>query len=276
METANKQEIVRFWRDADLGNVEFLRATYITHVYSRHTHEGYAVGLIERGAETFEYRHSKFVAPAGHVVVINPGEVHTGQAATALGWSYNMLYPDVSLLQEATSQITGRTSDVPFFPDPVIQDDQLANAILGLHKALESGANALERQSRQLLVFGQLVARHADNRPNLITPTKEQTSVRLVREYLESLYARNILLEELASIANLSPYHLLRVFRQEIGLPPHSYLMQVRVRRAQEMLRARLPVSQVALETGFTDQSHLNRHFKRIVGVTPGQYLVAL
>lgn len=275
METAAKQEKTRFWRDHELGNVEFLYATYVTHAFNRHTHESFVVGVIERGIETFEYRHDKFAAPAGDIVLINPGEVHTGQAATKIGWTYRTLYPEVSLLQEAASQVAGRNGDIPFFRDPVVHDDELAAAILSLHKSVENKADALERQSRQLLVFGQLVARHADHRPALILPTKEPTTVKLVREYLESLYSQNILLEELASVANLSPYHLLRVFRQEMGLPPHSYLIQVRVRRAQELLRAGLPVSQVATETGFTDQSHLTRYFKRIVGVTPSQYIAS-
>jgi len=71
-------------------------------------------------------------------------------------------------------------------------------------------------------------------------------------------------------------FHLCRAFRDEIGLPPHAYLVHLRIARALDLLRARLPASRVAAEVGIYDQSQLNRHFKRIVGLTPGQYARAL
>jgi AraC-like DNA-binding protein len=100
----------------------------------------------------------------------------------------------------------------------------------------------------------------------------EQKYIDRVRSYLEERYAENVTLDDLARFVNLSPYHLLRLFRQQTGLPPHTYLTQVRVRRARSLLRAGVPIAETALQVGFTDQSHLSRHFKRTVGVPPGQY----
>ena len=93
-----------------------------------------------------------------------------------------------------------------------------------------------------------------------------------VRVYLEDHYAENVSLEELANFVNVSPFHLLRVFRDVVGLPPHNYLTQVRVRRARQLLQASLRPAEVALAVGFNDQSHLTRHFKALVGVTPARY----
>ncbi|MBI1877856.1 MAG: helix-turn-helix transcriptional regulator, partial [Chloroflexi bacterium] len=76
------------------------------------------------------------------------------------------------------------------------------------------------------------------------------------------------------AISNLSPFHLLRAFRAELGLPPHAYLTQIRIERAKALLAQGWPVAQVAFETGFADQSHLTKRFKGIVGVAPGQYLL--
>ncbi|MEW6665176.1 MAG: helix-turn-helix domain-containing protein [Thermodesulfobacteriota bacterium] len=73
-------------------------------------------------------------------------------------------------------------------------------------------------------------------------------------------------------MANLSEFHLLRSFRAVVGLPPHAYLIQRRIDYARSHLSRRLPIVQVGLETGFTDQSHFTRWFKKIVGITPGQY----
>jgi AraC-like DNA-binding protein len=83
---------------------------------------------------------------------------------------------------------------------------------------------------------------------------------------------RNVALEDLSALSGLSPYHLIRVFRQELGLSPHAYFEQVRIHRARRLLKEGLPIVDVAVDLGFTDQSHLNRHFKKLTGVTPGAY----
>jgi AraC-like DNA-binding protein len=266
------QEQAVFWRAPEFGDLELLRASYRTHTFVRHAHDGFAIGVIERGAETFEYRRQWFVAPAGSVVVINPGEMHTGQAATPQGWSYRMLYPDAALLLQAASEVGGHTRDVPFFPSPVIDDPPLAQLMLQLHATLEQPSATLEQQSRFVWTLAHLIARHADDRPRVLPAGKEHHAVQRVRAYLEAHYAHNVSLDQLAALINVSPFHLVHVFRDAIGLPPHAYLTQVRLRHAKRLLAAGLPIVQVAAETGFTDQSHLTRHFKHLVGVTPGQY----
>jgi len=268
-----RRENVKFWRARDLGDLELLRASYVTHSFSPHIHEGYAVGVIERGVEVFEYRRATHAAVSGNVVVINPGEVHTGRRGSDEGWTYRMLYPDVALLRDAAGEVAGRFADVPFFPEPVVQDRYLAGLILELHKALEQPASKIERESRLLLAFAQLIGRHADSRPVQKPVGREKLAVRRVRDYLETRYSENVSIKELAAAANLSPFHLIRVFRNETGLPPHAYLNQVRVARAKKLLSSGFSIADTACRTGFADQSHLTKHFKRITGCTPGQYL---
>lgn len=93
-----------------------------------------------------------------------------------------------------------------------------------------------------------------------------------VRDYLDAHYAANIPLDELARMVNVSAFHLNRVFRAEVGLPPHAYQMQVRVTRSKSLLAQGMSIDQVALEVGFYDQSHFTHHFKRLLGYTPGVY----
>src|ERR1700730_705909 len=99
-------EQAKFWRDTTLSNLELLRATYVTHTFAPHTHEGYVIGVVEQGAEQFQYRRKKHVAPTGSIVLINPGEMHTGSSATEDGWTYRTFYPSTELLQQAASQLT--------------------------------------------------------------------------------------------------------------------------------------------------------------------------
>lgn len=93
---------------------------------------------------------------------------------------------------------------------------------------------------------------------------------RRICEHIESHLDEKISLGALAAMAGLSPQHFARTFRQSVGMPPHSYLLRRRVERVEEMLRdTKLPLSEIAAATGFSDQSHLARHFHRLTGVSP-------
>jgi AraC-like DNA-binding protein len=268
----HKGECAKIWRADDLGDIELLHARYISYSFARHTHEGAAFGVIEDGAETFSCRGAVHVAPAGQVVIFNPNEAHTGEGADHTGWRFRMFYLDSSLLQKAAEDLSGKRRDIPFFANPVVKDVETAAMLRNLHITLESEENALERQSKFLWTFAQVVKRHADSLVTERIAGDERTVVRMVREYLESNYTSNVTLDQIVALTGMSAYHLIRVFRGEIGLPPHVYLEQIRINRARQFLREGRAIADVAFRTGFTDQSHFSRHFKKMTGVTPGQY----
>jgi AraC-like DNA-binding protein len=268
----NAHEHIKFWHDATLSNLELLYATYVTHSFAPHTHEGYVIGVIEQGAEQFTYRRSQHVAPVGSIVFINPGEMHTGSSAAKDGWTYRTLYPSIELLQRAASDLTGRPRDTPFFAEAVVHDPEMMREISLTHRVLEEQASALERESRLLWTLSRLILRYADDHPRPCPLAKEHMGIQRVRSYLEENYAENISLEQLAAIAHLSPFHLLRSFRDQLGMPPHAYQIHLRIMHAKRMVRMGLPCVDTAIAVGFADQSHFSRHFKRIVGVPPGQY----
>jgi AraC family transcriptional regulator len=92
--------------------------------------------------------------------------------------------------------------------------------------------------------------------------------------FIQANYSRNLSLQDMADSVHLSPFHLARVFKQALGVSPHQYLIQVRVNSARALLAAgsgERSLAEVANAVGFADQSHLTRHFKRLLGVTPGQ-----
>jgi len=92
------------------------------------------------------------------------------------------------------------------------------------------------------------------------------------RDFLESHFDAPVTLEQLSAQAGLSSFHFLREFKRFFGMPPHQYQRQVQVRRAKELLARGVSIAAVAADTGFCDQSHLNRVFKSFTGLTPGQF----
>ncbi len=263
----------KVWRIPELSDLELLRAENLTQSFPKHTHERYAVGVIERGALGFFYRGENVVAAPGDINLCVPGEVHTGQSALPEGWSYRMFYLEAQTLQHVAAEISARPRDLPYFQAGVLNDPYLARHLHSLHRLLErSEASRLERETRLLNVLAQLVTRHADAPPPIAKTSREPYAVTQVKTYLETHYAEAVSLETLARLTHLSRYHLVRVFRETVGVPPHAYLRQVRIRRAKELLSLGQPPAAVALLTGFTDQSHLTRWFKRLWGYTPGQY----
>jgi AraC-like DNA-binding protein len=146
------------------------------------------------------------------------------------------------------------------------------NSVLSLHKAMSQGASALECESRFIWTLAQLIKRYADVSSTEGRLGKEKKAIHQARRYIEEGFARGVTLNELAQHVALSPYYLLRVFRAEVGMPPYAYLESVRIRHAQRLIETGKPLAEVALEVGFSSQSHLTHRFKKIIGVTPGQY----
>ena len=262
------RERTALWRVDELPGTDLLRARYVEHRFSRHAHEGYAIGVVLAGVEAFTYRGASHHAPAGSVVVVEPEQIHTGAAATEDGWTYRMLYPPASLV----TALSGADGP-PHFADAVHADPELARRLANAHHLLESPASALERQAALGGALRALAGRYArrglPDEPVIAVPA----GVALVRDALADEPLGNPTLEELGALAGgLSPYQLSRAFRAHTGLPPHAYLVHTRVRLAQRLLTAGTRPAEAAVAAGFADQSHLHRHFTRIVGVTPGIY----
>ena len=252
-------------------DVELLHAYYVQHAYPRHSHDYYVLSLIARGRQSFTHKGTKYRTPPGGLILINPGAVHTGEAADAHGFELRALYPSTSLMETAAFALTGRRA-IPFFKEVRVDHPWATNAISSLHKAILQRTGTLDLESRILGTMTQLVKRYADmgsSEPHL---GKEKRAIQQARQYIEDHFAENVTLHALAQHVSLSPYYLLRTFRAEVGIPPYAYLESVRIRHTQRLIKAGKPLAEVAAEVAFSSQSHMTRQFKRIIGVTPGQY----
>ena len=265
------QEWTKTWHNPQL-DVRLLAAHYVEHAFPRHSHDYYVITLIKQGHQSFSHQATKLYTPPGGVILINPGVVHTGEAADEHGFEMVSLYPTVAHMQTAAYALTGREQALPFFAETRVDHPWVAENVLALHRALTQATDALEAEARFTWTLAQLIKRYADTRFEEPRLGRERKAVRQARHYIEEHFADGISLTELAAQVALSPYYLLRVFRAEVGMPPYAYLESVRVRQAQRLIEAGQALADVAAAVGFSSQSHLTNRFKQIIGVTPGQY----
>jgi len=271
MSRSGRQESIAHWRLADLVGIELRSGIAVTQPYPRHWHEEYQFCFIQAGGGELFYRGIHHDTPATSLFIVHPGEVHSNE--TKLGCSFRSIYVDPEIVRATVSSISGREEGLPFFPDPLIFDDEVLHPYLSLHLSEENSSSALERELLILELLSKLVTRHAQKRSELTRPGNEHTAVRTAREYIAAHYDRNISLGDLARLVNLSPFHLNRVFTKEIGMPPHAFQTQMRIAAAKKLIQSGLPLASVAATSGFADQSHFIRQFKRLMKITPGEYL---
>jgi AraC-like DNA-binding protein len=230
----------------------------VVREFARHSHDEYAIGACTGGLEAISYRGGMHYSGPGTVVVLEPGQAHTGGPAEVECFTYRVMYPAVSLVGKA------------HFAQPVIYDPELARRLADVHRMLGEGRDGLEGESRLVAVFGDLVARHASE-PPAHTRTHPGLAAPVMARLADGLIEPPTL-AELAAEHGLSRYQLLRGFTDEVGMPPYAWLAQHRVAKARVLLERGGRPAEVATAVGFADQAHLTRWFRRVLMVTPAAY----
>ncbi|MGW1888819.1 AraC family transcriptional regulator [Streptomyces sp. NPDC002004] len=257
------------WTRTPLGagqSLDLLTARFDQHVYAPHAHDEYTIGVCVGGSEIIDYRGGRLEVGPGSIVVLDPGEIHTGGPGTADGYAYRALYPAPALLAEGAAEL-------PHFPEPVLDDPELAAAIRAAHTELSARPlDPLEAESRLPWLITALARRHGRARPARDVFPGAHGIARAVRDRLADELLAPPSLTVLAGDFGLSRYQLLRVFRDTMGMPPYAWLAQYRVTRARALLDAGCRPAEVAGLVGFADQAHLTRWFRRVLGVTPAAY----
>jgi AraC-like DNA-binding protein len=230
---------------------------------TRLTHEVWTLLIVDDGAIRFDLDRHQHGILRPLVTLLPPHVPHDGRSATHHGFRKRVLYIDTSVLG---SELVGAAVDNPTLPD-----QQLRQRIHQLHQVLARPGDVFEAESR----LGFILERLRGHLRRRVPVTGAKPARRLavgLRELLDVRTADGITLREAAQVLRAHPTHLVRTFTQTYGLPPHVYLTGRRVELARRLLLAGQPPAEVATAAGFYDQSHLTRHFKRHLGVSPTQY----
>jgi AraC-like DNA-binding protein len=254
------------------GGIDLLQADYYQQHFSRHTHDGYAFGIITRGELDFSYRHQDWQAQPGDINLVVPGEAHDGRAKDAAGWSYRMIYLPAGCLKDVAGQLDGR-DQLPWFRPGSIADSQLAAPLMSLYGCLSAPAADILQQESQLTAWLAAFIHSYGDQPGPVLPAgHEALAIARAAAYLEAHFDQPVSLRALAAVVHFSPWYLLRSFEKTMGLPPHLYQQLLRVRRAKAWLQAGIMPAEVAARAGFADQSHFTRQFRQLTGLTPRRW----
>jgi AraC-like DNA-binding protein len=264
---------IKAWQHGDLLLESYYYPPGPPGAMLRHIHETYQIGLSLDFPGEYVYRGAHVAVPARSLSVIHPGEPHAARDphARTEPARFRMLYVPPAKLREVAVEIAGRPQQGPFVAQSVILDHDLITQLLRAHVALEAPAPRLAQETLLLAALSTLLVRYTHTRL-MPQPPSARPEVRRARDYLHAHLADNVSLTDLARVAGLSPYEFCRVFGATYGLPPHRYHLYARIDHARELLVRGLSPAAAAVATGFSDQSHFGRHFKQLIGVTPGAY----
>ncbi|MFS8045704.1 AraC family transcriptional regulator [Rhizobium sp. BR 314] len=247
--------------------IERIQAQFRGDAFDLHRHDTYALGVTMRGVQTFRYRGERRYSQPGRVIILHPDELHDGGAATEDGLVYRMLYLEPSVLFQC---LEAARIGLPFVDDPIVEDDRLAGLLL-------AALGELDRELDELFV-DDFVSRLADGLvQHARLPQRPLGSIawgqaKAAREYLEAHVTRGVRSQELEQITGLDRFALARHFRAAFATSPHRFLLMRRLRQAKALIVEGEPIAEVAAATGFADQSHLTRHFKKAFGIAPGAW----
>lgn len=236
----------------------------------------YEVAICQNGeVQSFQRGRLQRLVP-GEVALAEPGEVVrvVGSSMAVRCQAVRLDSDVVPWGREAGGAAEDRGGGWRFAETRIV-DAALVEAITALVEAIRGPVSAGEQQRRLALVLERVGTHLGQKAPVGRRSWPKADLVRRVREYLDGHYAEPVPLPDLARQVGVTASYLIRLFRLQVGLPPHAYQARVRVNRAQALLRQGVRPADVATETGYADQSHLTRHFRRVVGVTPARYQAA-
>ena len=267
-----EEEKALLYKARKLDDLLVFKANYKKFQFSRHVHEDFSLGLMHQGTQKFYCRGEDIYVPSGHLITVNADEVHDGMSADGNLYNYHVIFIPKKMLDSIGEEMV--SPKIPFsFRSPVTKDRELANQLQYIFTLLDNQSREmLELQTFFYMLVAKLLQRHGEAVVGDENCASIPQAVHRACEYINDLALSDISLDDIASAAGLSRYHFLRTFNSALGITPHAYLLQRRLKLARESIRHGAAIADAALDACFADQSHFSRRFKAAFGITPKQY----
>lgn len=241
----------------------------IMQKFPNHFHEYYVIGFVETGRRYLTCKNKEYTVDEGDLLIFNPLDNHACHQVDnkALDWRSININEDV--MREIVKQITG-FENLPKFTTTVAHNSEALILLRELHELIMEQNKDFEKEEIFFFLIEQLIAEYTE-------PTKESLSevskeIQICCAYMENHYAELITLDDLSKLSNINKYTLLRSFTKQRGVTPYQYLQAIRISEAKKLLENGIDPLEAAMNTGFVDQSHFTKFFKKLIGLTPRQY----
>jgi AraC-like DNA-binding protein len=271
--TRNDRESIRFVSPSDMPYLRVVRGTNVTNEFTRHVHHKFCIGTVHKGARVVLQGGASALITENVVFAINAGMSHSCRSQSGSGHDYSAICIDTEKLRNIASQISEKVQAVPYIRSVILFDAELAAKINEFFSLLWHSGSILQRESLLVSMLSALLMRHGNSPPIPCRTGSQHGAINRARGFIREHFAENLSLEDLAGVACLSPFHFQRLFVKSTGVSPHQYVMESRIEKAKELLLEGHSIAGAAIDTGFADQSHFTRAFKRIIGIAPGRYL---
>ena len=255
--------------ETGLQGVEVIEITS-DRTFPRHSHDEFGFGVMQHGGQTSWSGRGLVEAEAGNLMTVNPAEMHVGIGRRVGARHWRMLF----LTPEAVTRHGDLDAQVAEFHNPVDMDPATAGLATGLLADITNPAvDRAGLEEQLILILHRLLAPRSACAA--ATGAGLSQSVARVMARIGDEWDQPLTLADFAATAGCSRYQILRRFKRETGISPHGYLTQHRIKAARRMIRQGMPLAEAALASGFSDQSHLTRQFRRQYGLTPGRFVGA-
>lgn len=241
-----------------------LHARFVDHAYPLHTHDRWAVIIVDDGGIRFDLDRHHLGVTGATVTVLPPHVPHDGRSSTPAGFRKRVLYVDRGVLPDDR---IGPAVDGPTVDDPVLR-----GALDRLHGALQDPAADALGVETGLALVGERLRHRLGTAPPPDAPPRSAVAAERMRDLIDADPVAAVTLADAAAALGVGPTHLVRTFTRRFGLPPHRYRLGRRIDLARRLLLDGVPPALVAAQTGFHDQAHLTRHLRRFLGTTPAAY----
>jgi AraC-like DNA-binding protein len=258
------------WRAPDADRVLLMAGR--TTGYAVEPRGDYVFGVVDGAPMRARRGVERRVVAPGQLVAWDPSAAHAGTAEDGRPWFSRLIVVGAADLAALAGDAESAVPADPGFAEPVLTDPALTRGFRRLHRAFEEPAPRLARDELLAGWLRAVVDRAGTRHPGPPLGARDDRALRLADDYLAAHVERNVGLDELAAVAGIGKFRLVRLFRERVGRPPHAVALAHRIRAARRLLEAGEPIAGIAAATGFADQSHLHRQFRRSLGLSPGEY----
>ncbi len=263
-----QKEIRIAYYDKDL-QFETFHFDGIVQPFPNHFHDYYVIGYVEAGTRCLLCKNREYVIGKDDILLFNPNDSHSCTQCGGGTFAYTGFNIPKEIMLQLAKEVTG-TGKLPCFTENVIKNTGLCACLHYLYQIILDKAQIFEKEETLLILIQLLIGKYGQPFSGCINRYSEE--IENVCIFISENFNRHITLDELCKYTGLSKSTLLRAFTRAKGVTPYRYLQAVRIGRAKELLEQGVSTADVAMQAGFSDQSHFSNFFNMFIGLPPAAY----